>query len=55
MDKEELKNLTNEELIEIIAKLEAELKDARTIKEYYAGERDRLKIKLKTIQNILEL
>lgn len=55
MDKEELKNITNEELIEIIAKLKTELKEALTIKEYYANDRDRLNAKLNAIKTITTL
>ena len=51
----DLKNLTKEELIEKIEKLESELKDARNERDLHKGMHDRLYTKVRTIQNIIEL
>lgn len=51
----ELKDLTQEELIEKIEKLDSELKDARNERDLYKRMNDRICTKLNTIKNIIEL
>jgi ribosomal protein L19E len=51
----EVKVLTQEELIEKIEKLERELKDAQHECDLHKRMYDRLYTKVKTIENILEL
>ena len=51
----DLKNLTKEELIEKIEKLESELKDARNERDLHERMHNRLYTKVRTIQNIIEL
>ena len=51
----ELKDLTKEELIEKIEKLEIELKDARNERDLHKRMYDRLSTKVRTIQDIIEL
>lgn len=53
--KNEVKDLTKEELIEKIEKLESELKDARNERDLYKRMYERAHTKLRTIQNIIEL
>ena len=55
MAEKDLKNLTKEELIEKIEKLESELKDARSERDIHKRMYDMLCIKVRTIQNIIEL
>ena len=51
----ELKDLTQEELIEKCVVLQGELKDARNERDIHKRMYDRLYTKVKTIQNIIEL
>lgn len=55
MAEKDLKNLTKEELIELVEKQESELKNARCLKDYYADENAKLKAKLEIIANTLKL
>ena len=55
MAEKELKNLTNEELIEKCVILQAELRQAQTDREIQRKMYDRLYSKLKTIENIIGL
>lgn len=55
MAEKDLKNLTNEELIEKCVILQAELRQARSDRDISKKMYDRLYTKLKTIENILEL
>jgi ribosomal protein L19E len=52
---EELKDLTKEELIEKIEKLESELKEAQHERDIHKRMYERAYTKLKTIENIIEL
>jgi ribosomal protein L19E len=54
-NEKELKDLTQEEFIEKIEKLESELKDARNERDIHKRMYDRLYTKVRTIQNIIEL
>lgn len=54
-NEKDLKDLTREELIERVEKLEGELKTSRYATEYYSGEVTRLKAKLEIIANTLKL
>jgi hypothetical protein len=54
-NEKELKDLTQEELIEKCEKLEEELKWARETKDYYFGQNEKLKARLVAIENILKL
>jgi ribosomal protein L19E len=54
-NEKELKDLTQEEFIEKIEKLESELKDARNERDLYKRMYERAYTKLITIQNIIEL
>lgn len=54
-NEKELKDLTQEELIEKCEKLEKELKWACETKDYYLGQNEKLKAKLVAIENILKL
>lgn len=54
-NEKELKDLTKEELIEKIGKLDSELKDARNERDLHKRMYDRLYTKVRTIQNIIEL
>jgi ribosomal protein L19E len=51
----ELKELTQEELIEKCVVLQGELKDARNERDLHKRMYDRLYTKVRTIQNIIEL
>jgi ribosomal protein L19E len=51
----EVKVLTQEELIEKIEKLERELKEAQHERDIHKRMYDRLYTKVRTIQNIIEL
>ncbi len=55
MAEKDLNNLTKEELIELVEKQEKELKNARSVKDYYADENAKLKAKLEIIANMLKL
>jgi hypothetical protein len=55
MAEKDLKNLTKEELIELVEKQEDELKNSRYVKDYYADENAKLKAKLEIIANTLKL
>ena len=52
---EVVKDLTKEELIEKIEKLESELKDARNERDLHKRMYERAYTKLRTIENIIEL
>lgn len=54
-NEKDLKDLTREELIERVEKLESELKSSRYTTEYYSGEVTKLKAKLEIIANTLKL
>lgn len=54
-NEKDLKDLTREELIERVEKLEGELKSSRYTTEYYSGEVTKLKAKLEIIANTLKL
>ena len=55
MAEKDLKDLTNEELIEKIEKLESELEGARNERDIHKRMYERAYKKLKTIENIIEL
>ena len=55
MAEKELKELTQEELIEKCVVLQGELKDARNERDLHKRMYDRLYTKVRTIQNIIEL
>lgn len=54
-NKKELKDLTQEELIEKCVALQGELEMAKNERELHKRMYDRLHTKLKTIQNIIDL
>lgn len=54
-NEKELKELTQEELIEKCVVLQGELKDARNERDLHKRMYDRLYTKVRTIQNIIEL
>ena len=51
----DLKNLTKEELIELVEKQEKELADARNERDLHKRMYERAYTKLRTIENIIEL
>ena len=51
----DLKNLTKEELIELVEKQEKELADARSERDLHKRMYERAYTKLRTIENIIEL
>lgn len=53
--KNEVKDLTKEDLIEKIEKLESELKDARNERDLHKRMYERAYTKLRTIENIIGL
>jgi ribosomal protein L19E len=55
VNEKELKDLTQEELIEKCVVLQGELKDARHERDIHKRMYDRLYKKVRTIQNIIEL
>lgn len=55
MAEKELKELTKEELIEKIEKLEVELKDARNERDIHKRMYERAYKKLNTIKTVIEL
>ena len=55
MAEKELKNLTNEELIETCVILQGELRQAQTDRDLHKRMYDRAYTKLRTIENILAL
>lgn len=54
-NEKELKELTQEELIERCVVLQGELEEARNERDIHKRMYDRLYTKVKTIQNIIEL
>lgn len=54
-NEKDLKEFSNEELIERVKKLEGELKTSRYTTEYYSGEVTKLRAKLEIIANTLRL
>lgn len=54
-NEKELKELTQEELIEKCVVLQGELEEARNERDLHKRMYDRLYTKVKTIQNIIEL
>lgn len=54
-NEKELKDLTQEELIEKCVILQGKLKEAEKDRDLYKRMSDRLYIKVKSIQNIIEL
>lgn len=54
-NEKELKDLTQEELIEKCVVLQGELENARNERDIHKRMYDRLYTKVKTIQNIIEL
>jgi hypothetical protein len=54
-NEKELKDLTQEELIEKCVILQGELKEAEQGRDFHKRMYDRLYTKVKTIQNIIEL
>jgi hypothetical protein len=54
-NEKDLKDLTREELIERVEKLEGELKNSRACTGIYREENEKLKAKLEIIANTLKL